>query len=71
LNGAARVAQIAVHRKWCGGVHVDHLSSLLGLRPGEKRLWVFIKQAQRAGAVDVWRGWVIADRAIIEKGKRS
>ena len=71
MNGATRVAQIAIHRRWCGGVRAAHLASLLGLRPADPRLWRFIWQARQAGLVDVWRGWVIADRAAIEKARRT
>jgi hypothetical protein len=69
VNGATRVAQIAAHPKWGGGVRVEHLAELMRMEPHDPRLWGFIWQARRLGLVDVWRGWIMADRAVIEKGK--
>jgi hypothetical protein len=59
--GALRVAVIAAHPRHGGGVHIEHLAALLGLPPGDRRVWGPVKQAQRAGLVDIWRGWVISE----------
>ena len=67
---------IAAYPRWGGGVHVDHLARLLGMRAGAPRMWQAIWQARQAGLVDLWRGWVIAEQAALDrhnrmKGRRS
>jgi hypothetical protein len=72
MSLALRVSQVAIHTKWCGGVRLDHLASLLGLPPHDDRLMRAVWVAQRWGLVNLDHGWVMADRVMIEKkGKRS
>jgi hypothetical protein len=71
MNGASRVGQIAAYRKWGGGVRIEHLARLMGMRPSDPRLLPYIWQARQLGLVDIWQGWVIADRNVIEKRRRS
>jgi hypothetical protein len=69
MQGATRVAIIAAHPRWCGGVHLSHLAELVGMNPDDQRLQRAISQARRLGLIDLYRGWVIADRAALEKEK--
>jgi hypothetical protein len=57
---ARQVWRIVAHPRAGGARHIDELASLLRVQPGEYgRLWGAVKQAQRAGAVDIWHGYVM------------
>jgi hypothetical protein len=61
VSQAQRVAMIAAHPRWCGAVHITHLAELMGTEVNGP-LWAAIRAAQKAGRVDFWRGWVIAEK---------
>lgn len=66
MTPARRVAIVASHPRWGGGVHLDHLAELLRLPPGDRRLMGAVWHARRLGMVDVWHGWVIAELPVRE-----
>jgi hypothetical protein len=71
VKGATRIAQMAVHPKWGGGLHWDHIAALLGFHPNDERLKRAIWRARALGLIDVHHGWVIADKTAIDKRRAA
>lgn len=61
MSTADRVVYLARSPRYGGGLHLDHLASLLGVKPGDRRMMAGVWHARRLGLVDVAAGYVIAE----------